>query len=427
MDGTSMDSDMLTLIIVLVVLIALSAFFSASETAYSSLRLLRMKTLSQKGNKRAQMVVKLCSDYDELLSTILIGNNVVNIAAATLATILFVELTPEHGATVSTIVMTVLMLLFGEITPKSIAKQIPDVFAMAVAPIISGLVFCVRPFNFLTLKLKKVISRKINVGETDSITENELLTIVDEAEQVGGIDREEGELIHNVIEFNDLQAGDIVTPRTDVVALDENSTADEVIQVFMDSGYSRLPVYSETIDNIIGILNEKDFYHDLDRENKPITKIMRKAEYIPPSVKISQVLKTFQLKKTHIAVVIDEYGGTVGLLTMEDILEELVGEIWDEHDEVDDGIKELGSNSYSVPTSMEAEDFFEHFGITSDSEAATVNGWVLEQLDKIPQVGDRFSYDCFQFTVSLVDSRKALEIIVHKIEQNDEDNSKQDD
>ena len=408
-----MDSDF-TLVISLIVLILLSGFFSASETAFSSFRSTRMKTLAQQNNKRAQIVVKLCSSYDELISTILIGNNIVNIASATLATVFFVKHFPNFGITLSTIVMTILTLIFGEVTPKSIAKQCPDKFAMAVAPVFIVLKSICRPINYIILKIKTLVSKWFIVQDHATITENELLNIVDEAEQVGGIDSQEGEMIHNVIEFNDLQAEDIVTPRTDVVALPANATTEEVYRTFTETGYSRVPIYQETIDNIVGILNAKDFYHDFEHKTKDITDMMREAEFIPPSVKISQLLRTFQQKKTHIAIVVDEYGGTVGMITMEDILEELVGEIWDEHDEVEDGIKEISENTYAVPTSIDLETFFEYFEFVQDSDAATVNGWVLEQLDKIPEVGDQFKINDYLITVSLIDGRKAQEIIVCK-------------
>ena len=419
-----MDNE-ITLVITLIILILLSAFFSASETAFSSVRLMRMKNMAQQGNKRAKSVVRLCENYDELISTILIGNNIVNIASATLATVLFTGLLQNNGATVSTIVMTLLTLIFGEITPKSVAKQMPDAFALAVVPVIDGLLWLLRPLCMLLIKIKTLVSKRFKVAATDGITETELLSIVDEAEQVGGIESHEGELIHNIIAFNDLQAEDILTPRTDMVAIEDTATIAQVCEVFLQSGYSRLPVYNESLDNIVGILYEKDFYRDTLNNEKSIVSIMRVPEFIPPTIKIPQLLRTFQQKKTHLAIVIDEYGGTDGLITMEDILEELVGEIWDEYDEVDEEIVPMENGKYSVQTNMDASSFFEFFEIKDESEAVTVNGWVLEQLDEIPKVGDSFVFQNLECIVSIVDKRKTQEIIVKRL-TNDDDAEKTD-
>ena len=350
--------------------------------------------MAAEGNKKAKLAYRLSENYDELISSTLVGNNIVNIAATTIGTLLFVGWLGSNGATISTIFMTVITLIFGEITPKSLAKECPEKFAVAVAPIINVLNTILKPVNFLLIKLKSGVGKLLKVsGTTNGITENELLTIVDEAQQVGGLDSNESELIHNVIEFNDLQAGDIITPRVDVTAVDITTPNEEIAEVFKTSGYSRIPVYRDTIDDIVGILYEKDFHNYVAGTTNSIETIMKPAEFIPPTVKISELLKKFQKTKLHIAVVVDEFGGTEGIVTMENILEELVGDIWDEHDEVEAGVKKLDDGSFLVPEDMDLDDFFEQFDIHTETEASTINGWITEQIGKIPEVGDSFDFE----------------------------------
>lgn len=409
-----MDSHSISQIVILIFLIGLSAFFSASETSFNSLNKARIKAYAQDGNKKALLALKLSEDYDKLLSTVLIGNNIVNIGATSIATVLFVSLFPKNGALASTIVMTVVVLMFGEITPKSLAKESAESFAMTVAPVLNVLNKIFTPLNWLSLKLKNFASGMIKTDSNNQITEDEILNIVDEAEQVGGIDENESELLRNVIEFNDLEAGDILTPRTELTAIDKNTPVDEVAKVFKESGYSRLPVYDENIDNIVGVINEKDFHNFVVGTDRGIESIVKKPDFIPPSVKINELLRTTQRGKTHLAVVVDEFGGTMGIVTLEDILEELVGEIWDEHDEIESGIRQIGETRFIVPLTIDLDDFLEKFDIKEDedSDATTVNGWLMEQTDKIPELGDKFDYDNLTVTITKVDGPKADEIEV---------------
>ncbi len=409
-----MDSHSISQIVILIILIGLSAFFSASETSFNSLNKARIKAYAQDGNKKALLALKLSEDYDKLLSTVLIGNNIVNIGATSIATVLFVSLFPKNGALASTIVMTVVVLMFGEITPKSLAKESAESFAMTVAPVLNVLNKIFTPLNWLSLKLKNFASGMIKTDSNNQITEDEILNIVDEAEQVGGIDENESELLRNVIEFNELEAGDILTPRTELTAIDRNTPVDEVAKVFKESGYSRLPVYDENIDNIIGVINEKDFHNFVVGTDRGIESIVKKPDFIPPSVKINELLRTTQRGKTHLAVVVDEFGGTMGIVTLEDILEELVGEIWDEHDEIESGIRQIGESRFIVPLTIDLDDFLEKFDIKEDedSDATTVNGWLMEQTDKIPELGDKFDYDNLTVTITKVDGPKADEIEV---------------
>lgn len=407
-----MDSHSISMICVLIVLVALSAFFSGTEMAFSTASKPRLKSLSQDGNRRAKLALKLADNYDELLSTILIGNNIVNIASSSIATLLFVKYFADKGATLSTVVMTVVILIFGEISPKSIAKEVAEPFAMAVAPVMNLLNKIFKPLNFILVKFKDLLKKMFKLKNSSAITESELLNIVEDAAQDGGIGSGESELIINAIEFNETEAIDIMTPRVDLTAVENTATNDEIAKIFKESGYSRLPVYEDTVDSIIGVINEKDFHNYVYGTDNSIQFILTPAEFIPPSMKIPQLLKLLQKNKLHIAVIVDEFGGTEGIVTLEDILEELVGEIWDEHDEIEDGIKALSENGYIVPTSMELDDFFEKFDIDEETEVSTINGWVIEKTDKIPQTGDEFTYENLSVKVIRVDGQRADEILV---------------
>ena len=407
-----MDSHSIGLILALIVLVALSAFFSATETAYMSLNRVRIKNMANDGDRRARRVMKLLDSYDRLLATVLIGNNIVNISSASIATVLFVSFFKNNGATVSTVVMTVVVLIFGEITPKSLAKEAADSFALKVSGPVTVLNTLFFPLSFLLIHLKSAVSRLIRVEKSGGITEDELLTLVDEAEQDGGIDSGEKELFHNVIEFTDLDAGDILTPRIDVVAIDIEETPAALQKLFEETGFSRIPVYRETIDNIVGVVNEKDFHRHLRGTENTIESILQPALFIPPSVKISELLKQLQQKKVHIAVVVDEFGGTEGIVTIEDIVEELVGEIWDEHDTVTAGMRKIGENTFAVPASTELSEFFERFGVEEETDVSTVNGWVTAHIGKIPAVGDTFDFENLTVTVTATDEQRASEIKV---------------
>lgn len=422
-----MDGDSITQILFIAVLIMMSAYFSASETAFFSMNKIRIKNMAADGNKRAALVLKLADDYDKLLSSILIGNNIVNIASSAIATVLFVKWFQQSGVSIATAVMTVLVLLFGEITPKSIAKNSPETFALFSAPILRAISIVLTPLNFIFVMWQKLVSKIVKPSEDRGVTEEELLTMVEEAQNDGEIDMHESELIRNAIEFNDIEVLDIHTNRVDVVAVDIESEMNEVNEVFHESGYSRLPVYKDSIDNIIGIINQKDFNNALE-DGKTLADVMSEPVFVIPSMKISQLLTLLQKKKSHMAVIIDEYGGTVGIVTLEDILEELVGEIWDEHDEVIENFEKIGENKYRVLCSADLDDMFEHFGIERDIDIPTVSGWVIETFEHIPDVGESFDYDNLHVTVTKCDSRHVLEITVEimPVEEDEDDKKKKD-
>ena len=395
-----------TLIIILLCII-MSAFFSATETAFSSLNRIRIKNMADKGNKRAALVLKLSEDYDRLLSTILIGNNIVNIACASLSTLLFVRLLGEDaGASVSTAVTTVIVLVFGEVSPKSIAKESPEKFSMFSAPILNFMAVLLTPLNFLFKQWKKVLSRFFHSSASQGITEEELITIVEEARQDGGIDEQEGDLLRNALEFNELKAADILTPRIDVVGVNVCAGAEEIASVFTETGYSRLPVYQDSIDNIVGILYHKDFYNKIYGTGRGIKDVIRPALFITRHKKISQLLQELQASNHHIAVVIDEFGGTVGIVTLEDILEELVGEIWDEHDEIIRSVEKLSDDEFLVLGNANVDKLLELLGYDEETEAVTVNGWIMNELQKLPEKGDSFRFHEWQVTVMEMEERR---------------------
>ena len=403
------------LVLALIALVSMSAFFSASETAYTSLNRARLKAMANAGNRRAAKALALSEDYDRLLSGILVGNNIVNILSASLATVLFVRLLGGAGVSVSTAVMTVVVLMFGEIAPKSIAKDQPERVALAFYPPLSFILMLLRPIIFLTTCWQKLVYRVFRPTDDKGITEEELITIVEEAENDGEIDEHESELIRSAIEFNDMTAEDILTPRVDITAVSIDTPFDEIARVFERSGRSRIPVYEDNIDAIVGILHEKDFYRLRDRAS--LREMMSEPLCVVPSTRLAVLLKLLQRTKNHMAVVVDEYGGVVGIVTMEDILEELVGEIWDEHDEVVEDVVRLSDDEWRVSGGANLDDLRELFPISDEFESVTVNGWVLEVLGHLPQPGDAFDYGDLHVTVERVARRRVEQIRVRKAKQ----------
>ncbi len=409
-----MNPENIRNIIALAVLILMSGYFSATETAFLSCNKTRLRTMAEKGNKRAALVNRLNENYDRLLSTILIGNNIVNLTAASIGTVLFVRLYGDIGATVSTAVITVLVLIFGEITPKNVAKDCPEKLAMFSAPIIRVLIWIFTPLNFLFGLWKKLVSKVLHLESDSKMSQEELLMLVEEVREGGTIDSEEGDLLKNAIEFNDMRAEDILTHRVDLEAVDIESTKEEIAEVFTQSKFARLPVYEDSIDNIIGILNMKDFYDGTGITAKSIRDIMTKPLFVLKSEKIDELLKLLQETKSQMAVILDEYGGTLGIVTLEDILEELVGEIWDEHDEVTEEYIPIGENRWRVDCSVNLDDFCDFFGIETDSTTISLGGWVMEQLGKVPEAGDSFEYECLSVSVVETDGQRVTFIDVEK-------------
>lgn len=400
-------------LIVILFCIVMSAYFSATETAFSSLNRIRIKNMAEKGNKKAALVLRLSENFDGMLSTILIGNNIVNILLASLATILCVDMIGEDlGATVSTVVTTIVVLIFGEVSPKSIAKESPESFAMFSAPLLNVLMVILTPANFLFRQWKKLLSKMIKVSDDTGITEEELLTIVEEAEQEGGIDKEESDLIRSAIEFGELEAVDIFTPRIDIVGISVDASKDDIAKVFMETGYSRLPVYEQDIDQIVGILYQKDFHNYIYNSEQSVRDNVKPVLFTTKNKKIDALMKELQREKLHIAVIVDEYGSTLGIVTLEDILEELVGEIWDEHDTVIHEIEEISAYEYIVSGKANLEKMLERLNKKQDTEVLTVNGWVMEKLEKIPAEGDSFEFDGLSVEVVKMNGKRVEQVRV---------------
>ncbi len=395
-----------SLVLVLCILIILSGYFSATETAFSCLNKIRIINWVNGGNKRAKLVLKIANNYDKLITNVLIGNNIVNILATTIATIIFGQIWVNDqslAATMTTVIMTLVVLIFGEILPKTIAKCFPEKFAMFSAPIIYGISFVFYPLSLFFLMLQKVV-KKIFRMPKESVTNEELITIINEAESTGGIDKDNGELIRSAVQFDDVVVGKIFTPRVDITAVEKNMSMDEIFNIFKKSGFSRLPVYDQNIDNVIGFIHEKNFY--LSKiENKPnILDIIQPVLFTQEQVKVDDLLKHLQKNKSQIAIVIDEFGGTDGLVTMEDCIEELVGEIYDESDDVEEPIQKIDDKNFIVLGNAELDNFFDLFKIKVDNkdeiESTTVGGWICEHLGLLPNKGVSFEYQNIKIEVT---------------------------
>ena len=412
-DSSQMDSSSIGMIVALLILVAMSAYFSATETAFTSLNRIRLKSKADDGDLRAAKTLAMAEDYDKLLSTILIGNNIVNNAATTISAVLFIKLMgQERGPALSAIILTVVILIFGEITPKSLAKESPESWAMSSLPLLKFFLVVLTPLNFLFTQWKKLISLLFHSSDDNAITEEELVGMVDQAQTEGGLDEHESDLIRNAIAFNDMEVSEILTPRVDLVAVEDDATMDQAAALFTESGYSRLPVYHDTIDNIVGVIHEKDFYQARSRKEDRLNLIKTPVLYTTGTAKISELLRILQRSKAHMAVVVDEYGGTEGIVTLEDIIEELVGEIWDEHDEEEVFLRKLGPDAYAVDAAMDFDDFAAYFHLKTDSEMVSVSGWVMEQFGRVPEAGDSFTLEGLRVEVTRVENHRIEEIHV---------------
>lgn len=404
-------------VIILIALLILSGFFSATETAFTSLNRARLKVFADDGNKSAKKALKYTENYDKLLYTILIGNNIVNLTLATISTLLFSEIIKSSAslaATLSTIISTIMVLIFGEITPKTLAKESPEKVAMFVCPIVDFCTVILYPLNLIFTGWKALMKKVFKFKGGDVITEEELLTYIEEAKEDGTLDNNEKELLSSAIEFNDAEVGDILVPRVNIIAVEENTPMDEIREIFSEHGFSRIPVYRNSIDSIIGMIHEKDFYAAFMNKAENVKGIITSMALATEHMKISVLLRSMQKQKVHMATVVDEYGGTLGIVTLEDILEELVGEIWDEHDEVVNYFTKLDENTYLVDGNAELAEFCELFSQEEDeeSDSNTVSGWIIEKCGDIPPIGFSFDYNNLTISVTKRNLKKVLEIKV---------------
>ena len=420
------------MLLIILLCIVLSAYFSATETAFSTFNKIRMKNLAEKGDKKASKALRLAENYDTLISTVLIGNNIVNILGASLATLYVGTLiaNPDLATTASTIVMTLLVLTFGEICPKTVAKNIPEKFALFSTPFISLLVFIFKPLTVIFKGIQNGLGKLFKNEEDQGMTEEELISIIEEAAEEGDLDEEESSLIKSAIEFNELDVGDVFTPRIDITAVRSDITKEALAEVFTESGYSRIPIYDEDLDNITGIVYYKDFFSTCVGTKVEISDIVKPVMYVTKTQKINDVLKDLQEKQLHMAVVTDEYGSTAGIVTLEDIVEEIVGEIWDEHDEIIEEIKSVGDGEYIVSGMANLEKLCEELDLELDEEqdATTVNGWAMQILDRIPEEGDSFEEQGLTVRVLKMDGRRIedLHILDNRTSEVEEDEKEND-
>lgn len=423
-----MDGTQIGLLLAIIILIMLSAYFSASEMAFTSVNKIRLMNMEANGNKRAGAVLRATENFDKLLSTVLVGNNIVNITSASIATLFFDSLikSANLATTVSTVVMTVVVLIFGEITPKLFAKEKPEAFAMLFYPLLKMLMIVLTPINLIFSGWKWLLRKIFKFKKTSTITEGELLTIVETAENEGELQEHESQLIRSAIEFEDLDVKDIMIPRINVIAVEENSDMESVYDKFVQHGFSRMPVYAENIDAVVGIIHEKDFYALLHDGGKDIKSIIQSSVCVSSSMKISTVLRMLQKAKVHMAIVVDEFGGTEGIVTLEDILEELVGEIYDEHDEIEILFKKVDDKTFIVSGDENVEDMYEKLDLSApdDTESTTVSGYITELMDKIPQTGEKLTLKDIEIEVTKASAKHVQEVKVTLLENEEEKNSK---
>lgn len=421
-----MDPGSWFMIVLIVVLIALSAFFSGTETAFSSLNRIRMKHEAENGNTHAKKAIDISDNFDAAITTILIGNNIVNIASTAIATVLFTTWMPTFGAAVSTVVMTVTVLIFGEILPKSIAKENSEPFALRVAGILSFLMTVFKPAVWFFRMLKKLASKMGKSGEEKpSVTEEELKYIIETIETEGVLEEQESDLVQSALDFDEISVKEILVPRVDMFAIDAKEDLDDILKHVMEEHYSRVPVYEKNIDNVIGILSIRDLMEaKLKGEEIDIKKMLNPVVFVHRSMKISTALNMLKKNKQHMAVVTDDYGGTKGLVTMEDILEELVGDIWDESDEVVTEFRKITENSYEVSGDMNVYELFDEIEFAPrdfPNNYTTVGGWVLDVMEHIPELNESFEYENLRVTVWEIEDQRIKKLLVEKIEKPSED------
>jgi CBS domain containing-hemolysin-like protein len=412
----------------LVILFCLSTFFAFCETSFSSLSRIKLKNMAEKNRKtrkavRARLVLQLLDSYDKLLSSILIGNTIVNVVTSALAAMLFIGLFGAKGVGIASVVVTVLVLVFGEISPKTLAKESPELTALRCAPLMRFFIIVFGPLNYLASAWRKIIIKIFPPNADRQITEDELLTFVEEVRQEGGINRREEEMIRQAIEFDEITAAEIMTPRMDVAAVSQSATARHIESLFEKTGFSRLPVFRDNIDNIIGIILLKDFYREVIKKGKSLSEIIKPVVLVAKTMKIPRLLQTLKDKQSHMAALVDEFGGTLGIVTVEDILEELVGEIWDEHDRVVEPVKRNADGSFSALGGLQFQDMVDFIGDKTSSDdltegdevpGTTVGNWVMETKGSLPRVGEQFDWHKLRIRVSRVQRHRVMEVIITK-------------
>ena len=404
------------MLFLIILCLVISAICSSTETAFSSVNRIRLKNFAAGGNKNAEKALKIIDDFDKALTTILVANNVVNIASSSMATVLFTEKFGAGSVGIATLVMTVLVLIFGEILPKSLAKENAETFTIFMTPALSAVMFVLTPITVVFMWIKNLATKAFgNKKQAPSVTEEELKYIIEEIEDEGVLEEQESDLVRSALEFDEITIGKILVPRVNITAIEINTSVAEIKDIFLNTQYSRLPVYEQTIDSIVGILHQTDFFEMYFAGKSDISKIMKQPIYISENKKISEALREMQKSKVHMAVVVDQYGGTEGICSMEDIIEELVGEIYDESDEEDTSFVRIGEKRFEVSPDLSVADFLERLGFDEDlieTERTSLGGFLMDILDRIPEQNEFVSYGQFNFTIVMEDEQKIEKIKV---------------
>ncbi|SDA27472.1 Hemolysin, contains CBS domains [Ruminococcus sp. YE71] len=412
-------------VFIICILLALSAVCSATETAFSSANRIRLKNMAASGKKSAKKALDITENFDKALTAILIGNNVVNILSSSLTTVLFTKKFGSNSVAYATLTLTVLVLIFGEILPKSLAKENAESFSMLMSAPLSAAMFILTPaiwfFGFVKKGVDMILGGK---KKQPSFTEEELKYIIDESETEGVLEEQESELVRSALDFDETTIEEVLVPRVNVIGIERGFDMEKIRQVFLENSYSRLPVYEKSLDSIVGIVHEIDFFKLYMEGGRDIGEIMSSPVYISETKRISEVMKLMQKKKVHMAVVVDQYGGTAGICTLEDIIEELVGEIYDERDEEDDSFISLGENSWQVSGELSVSDFLEKAELDEDlieADANSVGGWVTERLERFPTDGETVELDGFSVTVSMENDQRIDSLIVRYVQKNEKE------
>lgn len=409
-------------IILVLVMMIFSALFSSAETAYSSVNKIRLKNYAAQGNKKAAKALKLANKFEDMLTAVLIGNNIVNITTSSVSTVIFISIFGDKGSVIATVVVTILVLIFGEVLPKSYAKKNSEKLALFFAAPLTVLVIVFKPFVLFF----NALSSLFKGDEAPSVTEDELKYMIDEIEEQGVIEEQESDLVKSALEFDDITVNEILIPRVKVIGIDATSTLDEIKEIFSSEMYSRLPVYEKSLDNIIGIITNKAFFKMLVEGGRDIHSIIQEVPHIADSKLISQAMRDMQRSKVHLAVVTDQYGGTKGIITLEDIIEELVGEIYDEDDEIVNNIIQTGDNSYEVAGDTYIDELLEKLELDEDliqTNYTSVGGWVTDVMECIPEAGEVAETGVFRITVLSVNEQTVEKILLEVADPEEDDDS----
>ena len=417
-----MDSSIIPNIVIIIMLLVLSALFSSCETAFSSVNKIRLKNYAAKGDKRAEKALKIANKFEDALTAILIGNNIVNILSTSISTVLFTQILGPGGVGAATVVMTVLVLVFGEITPKSFAKNHAEQCALMFAEPLSAFMIVLKPVVMVFKVIQKLFKPKT---EQPSVTEDELKYIIDEIEEQGVLEEQESDLVRSALEFDEITVDEILIPRVNVIAIEKNTPFNEIKEKFLTDLPSRLPVYEKNIDNIIGVITNKSFFRLMNENKENISDIIQEIIHISDLKLISEALKEMQKSKMHMAVVMDQYGGTKGIITLEDIIEELVGEIYDENDEIIAHFVKTGDNEYEVSGELSISDMLENLDMPEDKiecSGNSVGGWIMELLGHVAVENEPVQSDTFKMTVLSMEDQKILKIRLEIVPKDTEEN-----